>query len=281
MDAPLHGLWIDDAPRRVMTPEYLDDFRRHGFRVGAVMLETVTPGFDPKWTPRDLARLGETFRKADLELVVTVWPEPRLQYIEELAKKLPTFLEASGAAALEFDAESNFTRKKVVGFKNLDDASGALVAVVSGFKTMFDVRTEITTFTMHEENSPRAKLADDCDRTVNQGYSVRNRTDGQGVAFEVPWNHQFGPGSMQRLTFDRAASVPKKNGKPTLSCGLAAYDQRWPNRSIAEAMQTAYDACLPYQPKEIRWWSSKWVIGGQAQTPQRMWFAELARRLAA
>lgn len=277
---PAHGLWIDDAPRLVLTNEYLDRFREHGFSVGAVMLETVKAGFDPKWSLEEIGRIGEKLRGHDIELVLTVWPEPRVEYLAQMVERLPQYLRASGAAALEFDAESNYTRRKVVGFRNIDEASDAIVKVVRKFQTDLDVRSELTTFTMHEELGPRATLADDVDRTLGQGYSVRHRKDAEGRDFEVPWEgHAYSPGTMQRTTFDRALRVPKKNGKPTLACGLAAYDQEWPGHTGEEAMTVAYEEALRYQPKEVRWWSSKWVIGAMSRPYASRFFRRLEGKL--
>lgn len=277
MTKPAHGLWIDDAPKLVMSTEYLDRFREHGFGTAAVMLETADAGFDPKWSTAEIAKLGEALRTHDVELVLTVWPEPRVEYLAQLVEKLPAILRASGAAALEFDAESNWHRKKLVGFKNLGEASDALVKVVRSFREL-DVRSELTTFTMHGENSRNADLADDVDRVYPQGYSVRNRSDAEGRPFQVPWEHEYGPGKMQRLTFDRALAVPKKNGRPIVCCGLAAYDQEgWPGHTPGEAMTVAYREALRYQPKEVRWWSSKWVIGARRRPYASRFFLDLAK----
>lgn len=261
---PQRGLWIDCSPRTVMAPGYLERFRALGFRTGAVMLESFTKGFDPSWKLTELAKLGESFRKHDCELVITVWPEPRREYIEDLRKKLPAYIVASGAAALEQDAESNFIRTHLEGFKTMREAADAIDDVVNEFQRTLDVRSEVTTFTMHEENGPRALLSADADRAIGQGYSVRNRTH-EGKPFAVPWDHKFGPGAMQRLTFERARLIPKTKGKPVISCGLAAYDQKWPGHTEEEAMLVAHDACTEFDPFERRWWSSKWVLGAKSQ----------------
>lgn len=260
-----HGLWIDDAPKTVMTTDYLNRFKSLGFRTGAVMLDTIGTGFDPKWSLIDISRLGETFRAHDIELVLTVWPEPRREFVDDLRMKLPAYLKASGAAALEHDAEGNFTKTKLKGYKSLKEAAAEIDAVMNGFAKQFDIRDEVTTFTMHAENSEDAVLSDDADRVLGQGYSVRKRVGNDGEPFLVPWDHKYGPGRMQRLTFDRSMQIPKKNGKPAIACGLAAYDQEWPGHTGEEAMRVAYEAALLYNPKEIRWWSSKWVVGHLAR----------------
>lgn len=81
----------------------------------------------------------------------------------------------------------------------------------------------------------------------------------------MDWVGIYGPGGMQRLTLDRALAVPgvgNPNG-PIVSCGLAAYDQVWPGKPGEEAMHAAYKAACTFTPFEIRFWSSKWVLGGQ------------------
>lgn len=277
MTKPAHGLWIDDLPRVVMTNAYLDRFQALGFSVAAVMLETVTPGFDPKFKEDDLGRLGEMLRGRDIELVLTYWPEPRVAYMAQLAEKLPRFVRRSGAAAIEGDHESNWIGKKLVGYRSVQEASESLVLVHREIQKVLDVRTELTTFTFHAELGAGATVADDVDRVLGQGYSVRHRKDAKGKPFDVPWDHQFGPGKMQTLTFDRALQIPKKGGKPAISAGLAAYDQSWPGHRPEEAMRIAYETALRYQPAEVRWWSSKWVIGLHRQAYATRFFAELAR----
>jgi hypothetical protein len=269
-----HGLWIDDAPRLLDRDDYWRSFRDLGFTTAAVMLETVTTGFDPKFTLVELSRLGERLRAADVELVLTVWPEPRVLYLQQLVERLPALLHASRAVGLEFDTESNYTPRRLQGFKSMDEASDALMKVVTKFREI-RVRSELTTFTMHGENSRHATLADDVDVLLPQAYSVRNREDAKGKPFLVPWDHQYGPGGMQRLTLDRARQVPTKDGRPMVACGLAAYDQSWPGRKPEDAMRVAYDAALKYGPEEVRWWSSKWVIGARAQPYAARFFASV------
>lgn len=275
MGTTAHGLWIDDPPRVVLTEAYWARLRELGFTVAALMLESVTPGFDPRYSVADLQRLGELARAHDVELVLTVWPEPRAEYLLQLRQRLPALVRAAGAAALEFDAESNWIGGKVVGFRKLSDAADALVVVVVELRKELDVRSELTTFTMHGENGRHATLADDVDRVLGQGYSVRHRKDAEGRPFDVPWDHAYGPGRMQRLTFDRSLQIPRKNGKPAISCGLAAYDQEWPEHTGEEAMRVAYREALRYQPKEVRWWSSKWVIGALSRPYAVRFFREL------
>lgn len=278
MKSPTLGLWIDDAPSVVLGKTYLPRFIELGFRTAAVMVESMSSGFDPKYSRAHLEALGERCRELDIELVLTVWPEPRAVYLAEMVERLPPLLKASGAAALEFDTESNWIPKRLQGFRSMEEASEGLLQVVRKFWDL-DIRSELTTFPMHAENGRSAVLADDVDRILPQAYSVRNRRDNAGKPIQIAWGDTFGPGGMQRFTLDRALQVPRKpNGKPRLSVGLAAYDQRWPGRSGELAMRTAYEAALEYDPVEVRWWSSKWVIGAKRLSYTAPFFRNLAKR---
>lgn len=273
------GLWIDSPPAEVRKQDFWTRMHDAGFTTGAVMIESSTRGFDPKYTLSELAILGENARRVDMELVLTIWVEPVAGYISDLKAKLPAIKRASGCAAIEGDVESNFTPKRLSGFASLDAAAEAATAVLRDDGEPGDendeVRIEGTTFTEHPENGPLSKFIRRCDRSVNQGYSVRNRRDSKGNDFKVAWDSPMGPGLMQRRTFDRARLIPQTNGKPLLSCGLAAYDQKWPDHTIQEAMAIAYMTALEYDPIECRWWSSKWLWGPNARPETLAFFHSL------
>lgn len=256
---PSLGLWLDDPTSLVAKPEYWDRLKDHGFSTAAIMLESVGDGWNPSYSTDSLAKIANLARPRDIEIVLTIWPEPNPKYLQSVEAGIPNFLKAAGAAALESDVESNWTRKLVNGFPNLDKAGDALVAMYDRLRSSLDVRVELTTFTEHPENSKSADVAPHVDRLYVQAYSVRNRTEGV-----IDWDGRYGPGGMQRLTLDRANQVPKTNGKPLVCCGLAAYDQEWPGKKGEDAMRVAYDAALHYNPLEIRFWSSKWVLGIKA-----------------
>jgi hypothetical protein len=267
------GLWIDSPPAEVRKQDFWTRMRDTGFTTGAVMIESVTAGFDPKYTLLELEQLGKCARKVDMELVLTIWVEPNPAYVKDLLVKMPAIQIASGCAAIEGDVESNFTRKRLRGYPSLDAASEAAVDAIRAHRQ--DVRIEGTTFTEHAENSKNSEFIARCDRSMNQGYSVRNRRDSQGNDFKVPWEGTMGPGLMQRRTFERARQIPQTNGKPKLGCGLAAYDQSWPGHTIDEAMRLALNTALEYDPVECRWWSSKWLWGPNARPETLAFFRSL------
>lgn len=45
-----------------------------------------------------------------------------------------------------------------------------------------------------------------------------------------------------------------------IGCGLAAYDQTWPGREPEKAMDKAFDQAVAEGCREIRYWSSEWLI---------------------
>ena len=255
MTKPSIGLWIDDSVALLRKTAYWDDLKHHGVNTVGLMLESIGDGFNPRYTLADLSLIRGFALSRDIEIVLTVWPEPNKAYLDQLDSKIGEYLDAAGAAGLEFDAEGNWIHKQVKDFPNVDKAGDRLVEIFLAIKARHDVRTELTTFTMHVENSKNADIAPHCDRLLPQAYSVRNRSEGP-----VAWDHQYGPKAMQKLTLDRALSV---RGVQTLSCGLAAYDQVWPGKRGEDAMKAAYEAALEYSPAEIRFWSSKWVLGAK------------------
>ncbi len=263
---PVHGAWIDDPPALVQTPKFWHDLRELGITTGAIMLESVRDGFDPIAQVDVLGTIGEVARGADCEVVLTDWPQPSRLWMDAMRAQIGEFIKASGAAALEGDGESNWTRGKLHGFATLELAAHTLVALLDDISAEHNVRTEWTTFTEHAENSVHALVAPFVDRVLPQAYSVRNRKDAKGNPIVIEWDGTYGPGGMQRRTLDRAVSIPKRpDGKPFISCGLAAYDQTWPGRKPEDAMRVAYEAALAYDPREVRWWSSKWIIGVQSK----------------
>lgn len=62
-----------------------------------------------------------------------------------------------------------------------------------------------------------------------------------------------------------------------IGCGLAAYDQTFPGHTPEEAMQVAYDAALALKCKELRFWSSEWLIndiGNKGNSYSGPWLAK-------
>ena len=258
---PIRGLWVDDPISHVTAAPFWDEVKAHRITTAAIMLESFGNGFDPKYKVKDLEKVKTLARERDIEIVLTVCPEPSRTYLGDLDARIGELLAASGAAGLEFDMEGNWLPIKADGFGSIDEAGSVLALIFHETMESRDVRIEVTTYPYHTENSKTADLAPYASRLLPQAYSVRHR-DGK----ELSWADRLGPGNMQKLTLDRALLVRGVGSPagPLVSCGLAAWDQIWPGRPGEESMHTAYEAALKYTPFEIRWWSSKWVLGCQA-----------------
>lgn len=273
------GVWIDDPVRDVLKPEFWDKLVDHDLTTGAIFLESFGNGFDPNYTADTLHKIRDLALGRDRELVLTVCPEPTEKYLTQFEQKIPSLLEAAGAAALEFDLEGNWLPIKVDGFANLDKAGDELVNVFGRVSAKLDIRTESTTYPFHTENNRSADVAPHCDRVLGQAYSVYLRKEG-GKDVPQPWDGNYGPGKMQRLTLDKSLKIPGigTTAGPLLCCGLAAYDQEWPGHTGEEAMRVAWDTSCSYEPIEVRWWSTKWIFGVKANGYASRFLKSLKKR---
>lgn len=247
------GIWVDDPPSMVQTPAFWDHFPEHGLTTAGIMLESIGNGFNPMYTVADLQKIRGLAFTRNVEIVLTIWPEPNKKYLDDLEAHVSDYIVASGCSALEFDTEGNWIPGKVSGFATLHLASDYLAGIMDRLSKKHDIRIELTTFTEHTENSAKADLATHVHRLLPQAYSVADRTNGA-----VPWGTRYAPGNMQKLTLDRAKQV---QGTHKLCCGLAAYDQQFAGHTAQEAMKLAWDTAVSYGVEEIRFWSSKWVFG--------------------
>lgn len=267
MDMPTRGLWIDDAPKLVTTEPYWHRLTDHHIKTAAIMVESNRDGFDPIYSVDYLKTVHALALPRSIETVLTVWPQPDKEWMAKFEGEIGPLLEAVGAAGLEFDAEGLWMPQRVKGFANLDKAGDALVECFMRVSAAHDVRTEVTTYPYHSENSKTADIAPHADRLLPQAYSVCKRKNSKGVDELVPYDGPFGPGHMQKTTMERAKQVRGvgTTAGPLLSCGLAAYEQDgWPGKQPADSMSAAFNAAVLYSPVEIRYWSSKHVLGGMA-----------------
>ena len=274
------GAWIDSPPVEVLKPSWWAQFRELGFSTGAIMVETFREGLDERWKDDQIAHAGVLARMADVELVLTFCPEPKVSYLNEFERRAPALCEMSGAAALDSDAEGNFLKSKLEGYPSLEAAATDYVSIIRKFSRTLDIRLELDTYPFHQENSANAKLAPLCDRIYAQAYSVRKREDGTGQEILVDWDDRFGPELMAKITLDRTLQIPgvKDRTGPQLCVGAAAYDQSgWPGKTAHEAMKTALDAMLIYKPIEVRYWSTRHIFGPRANSYAVPFFRSLLR----
>lgn len=268
------GLWVDCPPADVVREPYFGELRRHGLTEASLMYERSGPGFDERYTDRQLELAGKHARGHDVEIGMTLWPEPDRAYLDELEQRLPELLAILGAAFLDLDKESNWRRAKLRGFRTMAHAAARLLEILDAVLPTLDVRLDSNTYPFHAENGPNALIAPRARRRYGQAYSVWER-DVDGEPFHVDWGDPLlGPGAMQRRTIERSRTVP---GDGLIGCGLAAYDQRWPGREPEEAMRVAFDAAIAEGVRHFRWWSSRYVVGRSSNGYASRFLLELAQ----
>lgn len=282
-------LWIDDPIKRVLSTEYFDALRDHGVDTIAVMVDASQQGWNPKYSTKTIVELAQLCKDYGIELALTDWPYPDKKQIDEMIRQMTDLILAAGPMVGEWedDMEFNWTRRKVKGFKNIDEAGdhwlerkGIAIREIedsAAFSEHEDrVLNSLTTFTAHTENGRASDVAPYVDLLFPQAYSVRNRakknpeTGRYDIPWQVPERHTYGPGNMQRHTLDRTMMISGiDDGHPEMGCGLAAYDQNgWPMGAL-NAMAMAVDVSVgEYNVKRLRYWSSKWVIGVRSKKNQ-------------
>jgi hypothetical protein len=186
---------------------------------------------------------------------------------------MPPLLEAAGAVGFEVDTEGNWDDKRRSGFTSMSDAAKALVETMRGAAAPTKSRLELTTYPYHPENDAKAEVAPHMDRLFPQAYSVAER---QGKV--IPWDDRMGPGKGQALTVHRAEAVP---GVPMaeveLGLGLAGYEQDFAGHTIAEALEVALQAATVQRIREVRYWSSRWILGASGNAEVARYFATRAK----
>jgi len=203
-----------------------------------------------------------------------VWPEPRASVLDAMFDDLDGLYLPLGPNGLEVDCEGLWMPGNVGGFADLRKASEYLVGRMDRVRSEHDVRTELTTFASHPEARSGCLVSPHVDRVLAQIYSTRRNWRGEAVE----WDSRYGPGRRQRLELARFREIPadEDGTAPKVCVGLAAWDQKWPNHSVGDAMDLSLKAALEWSPVEIRWWSSKHIWGVRSNDPGdsqvREWF---------
>lgn len=284
-------MWCADAPRTVLKEGFLSEAVDLGITTLAVMIDTNLVQWDPRWKVRELEQLcDKAVVQRDLEVVLTVWPVPMVVELAAMRVDLERMVQF-GCVAVEIDVEGLWKERWVRGFDDLGHASKHLLDMLLSICQPHEVRTELTTHPFHDEGvwttaeveaflaaeaaMRHRSLAPNVDRILWQAYST-NRTPG---GKPVKWNDsKLGPGAMQEFTLGRALNVPGvAKGRPKLGVGLAAYRQAWLDHAPIESMWKAYAAALRYEPVEVRWWDSRFIIGNH----RNEYSADFIRRIAA
>lgn len=256
------GIWIDDAPARVLTEVYLDRLRALPLTHLAVMVERSGGGLDLTWSVAQLSRLAREL--PDHERVITIWPEPSAAYMARLRAVLPGLLRAIGPSPrtgryiVEGDLEGRWKRAHLVGYASMSDAGAALVRVLREVELELDaeIELEVTTFPAHAEASAAGVVLGEV-RLLLQTYAVAEAR-GEVRDFEG----RVGPARRpyEDVLRARAAAEPGVE----ICAGLAAWEQAdWPGEP-EEAMRLALDSAIRAGVRRVRWWSARHVIGASA-----------------
>lgn len=259
------GLWIDDAPKLVLTDAYLARLLGLPLSHFAVMVERSGGGLDLTWTTAQLAKLAAA--APEHERVLTLWPEPTAPYMTRLRQVLPGLLRALGRSprtghyVLEFDLEGHWKVGKVSGYASLTVAGATLMRIVTEVAAELgeEIEVEVTTFTAHVEATAKGKVLGE-KRLLLQTYPVAQARDGTPRDYDGPLGPARRP--YEEVLRARAAAEP---GVEVCS-GLAAwYQAGWPGGPDA-AMATAVDAARRAGVRRVRWWSARHAIGASANS---------------
>ncbi|MFV8755172.1 peptidoglycan-binding domain-containing protein [Nannocystaceae bacterium ST9] len=275
---PKLGVWVDDQPSFVLADGWLANLAKLGFSTIAIMVQrsTSASSVEPwaaRWTSQQLGKLHAIAKPLGLDVALTTWPLPDAKQLEQMAEALPALLEAAGASALEVDTEGNWTEARLSGFASMADAAKALISTMHAATRASKAKLELTTYPYHPENDAKAQVAPAMGRLFPQAYSVAER-EGKPVAWDDP---RMGPGGIQALSVHRAEAVAGvAEGKVELGLGLAAYEQAFAGHTIAEAMAAALDAAILQRVPEVRYWSSRWIVGSNGNREVADFFAARA-----
>jgi hypothetical protein len=258
---PRLGVWVDDSPKAVLREDYFSNLVALGFSTLAIMVHRTTAGSDrswrPRWTAAQLEQLRALAEPRGISLGLTTWPLPSRELLGVFGRELPSLLAAAGAVALEVDTEGNWLPSRLDGYANMDEAARALVDTLREVAAPSGAQLELTTYPFHPENGSQAKVAPHMDRVFPQAYSVAMRRDKT-----VGWDEREGPGRLQKFSAARARSIATvTQGKTELGMGLPAYDQEFEGHSPLEALTVAWDSAADLGVTEVRYWSSKWILG--------------------
>jgi hypothetical protein len=269
------GLWVDDHPRVVTRGDYLDRVVDLGITSLAIMVDDFSLELADTWALDDLRLIRQrAVVERDIEVGLTVCPYPTHDRIMTLFAMLGYMVDESGASFVEYDLESNWRSRH----GDLA-AMGDLLVEMSrrDLHEKRDTRFEATTFPGHSEHTDLSTVARYCDRFFSQAYSV-SIINGARQSWE---SQTRGPGRAQESAYKKARLAfeceRKQDGRPAIGLGLPAWAQTWPMRSIDKAMGLAYDKAIDLVDPVVglRYWSSKWVLGGR----MNYWAAKFLKSL--
>jgi hypothetical protein len=260
------GLWVDDPKNMVLNEGYFRTLDDLGIDLVAIMIDQSDRAWKTTWTEKDVEKALRLADDSAKEVVLTTWPWPCPNLIDAMATDMAKLINVGPIAGWEVDLEFNWKPSRVNGFVDIDKAGDYLVRKMTDVQKNTQVRLELTSFTSHTENGRAADVSPHMNRVLAQAYSIRERDAGNGRKIQIGWDHIYGPGHMQKMTLDRTMLIPDLGvdaGDLEFGCGLAAWSQEWPGHTAQEAMKVALDKALEYPIVDIRYWSSKHVLGVQ------------------
>lgn len=266
------GAWIDDQPARVLQDSYAEALQQAGITSVALMVNSSNtrqgdPLWESRWSVQQVSQAAQLLKGIDI--ILTCWPRPSQSQIDTLCDEMGRRMDAAGAVALEVDAEGNWAAEFLEGFDSLSQAGRTLAEKLRQVLPP-RARLELTSYPYHSEFTASATISPHVDVLLPQAYSVYKADDEA-----TRWGAQLGPGNMQDLAIRLAGRVRG----PQVVCGLAAYFQdRYPDHGADEAMQTALNAVWSSGVSEIRYWSSKWILGGKKNGYSQAFISQISKK---
>lgn len=267
------GVWGDDNPNVMKSPRYADRLVELGISEVALMMNraNVSTHAEPwdlrirdrgeeGWHDDAIGLIAEAYAQREIDLILTSWPRPSKEQIDEMCEAMLPLLIITRAVAWEVDVEGNWRLKFLQGFGTMAEAAAYLVMRMEQVLLAAGIEgseTEATTFGHHAELGAHPTVTPRVDRACIQGYSTCPRSSGK----IIPWTSYLAPGRHQRWIFERARRAKVKE----VVMGLAAYRQRFKGHRPEESMNVARDATVALGIRRIRLWSSKHILGSQAR----------------
>lgn len=187
-------------------------------------------------------------------VIATVYISPARRHIEKFLSSEDgplTSLVRAGIDGVEYDLEGGWSRSEPCGYATREEAAKLLYAGTRALKAGMPVGVTTHLARAKDENIAR----NDTDWISLQAYAKCQADN--CVAFD---DNREGPGA-------REARVPAElDAYPGLVVvGLAAFNQKWPNRRVDEAMSrslSTFDTLKKADAKYVgySYWSATWAL---------------------
>lgn len=267
-------LYVDEPKFVVLTNDWFDRLEEDDIDAISIMIDQSDSIWKSAYNENDIERLLLLADKRAVEVIVSYWPFPNINWMNSAFADLDRLCAVGPINAVEADVEFNINAKYVRGYESCerrDEHGKRIVSAlemwaedyirrVDELQNKYDVRKEIDTFTSHTENGRCAIITPHMDRIYVQAYSVSYRPDGHGGHNDIPYEHIYGPGNMQKMSLDRTMLIPAvRDGSVQVGYAHAIFGQNFVNHDPYDTMMCAAKAALNHEtnPVWIRSWSSK------------------------